>query len=152
MLGTSIADPDGIEGPPASADALGWLDMTTVLTGEKTLTEVVGIECGSGLPIKGYEMHIGKTGGAALDRPFLDLDHRKEGAISGDGRIMGCYLHGLFANDRFRHHFLNRIRRRSTSGVNYEQQVEATLDALASHLERHLDIQALIRIAHRRPA
>ncbi len=147
MLGQKIADPDGIEGEPAVADGLGWLDMETVLTGGKTLKEASGIERASGLAVQGYEMHVGESRGAALSRPFLDLDGRPEGAVSGDGRIMGCYLHGLFANDRFRAAFLNRIRTRAASDVGYERQVDDTLDRLADHIERHLDVAAIARIA-----
>jgi len=147
MLGKSIADPDGIEGPPATVEGLGWLDMTTVLSGKKTLIETSGSECESGLPIRGYEMHVGSTDGPALDRPFLDLDGRRDGAISDDGRIIGCYVHGLFASDDFRHAFLTRLRERDHSGLHYQQQVDATLDLLADHLESHLDIDRLHQIA-----
>ena len=38
-----------------------------------------------------------------LSRPFLHFeDGRPEGAISADGRVAGCYVHGLFASDAFR--------------------------------------------------
>ncbi len=147
MLGRAIADPDGIEGEPAVADGLGWLDMETVLTAEKTLKETEGIACQSGLAVRGYEMHVGRSEGAALDHPFLELDGRPEGAVSDDGRIIGCYVHGLFADDAFRHDFLNRIRKRQVSTIAYEQQVDETLDRLADHLEHHLDIGAVMRIA-----
>ncbi|MDH3658542.1 MAG: cobyric acid synthase [Alphaproteobacteria bacterium] len=147
MLGKTIADPDGIEGEPATADGLGWLDMHTILTGEKKLVAVEGIECRSGLGVSGYEMHVGKTEGAALARPFLDLDGVPEGAMSEEGRIIGCYVHGLFASDAFRSDFLNRIRHRQTSAIAYERQVDQTLDRLADHLERHLDIDGITEIA-----
>ena len=147
MLGRTIADPDGIEGAPAVADGLGWLDMETVLTGEKTLVETAGTERQSGLSVSGYEMHVGRSDGPALDHPYLDLDGKPEGAVSADGRVIGCYVHGLFASDGFRHAFVNRIRKREVSAVAYEQQVEAVLDRLAAHLERHLDIGLIGRIA-----
>ncbi len=147
MLGRRISDPDGIEGEPSNADGLGWLDMETVLTGEKTLVETSGIDCENGLPVRGYEMHVGKSEGPALERPFLKLEGRSEGAISEDGNIIGCYVHGLFAADDFRHDFLRRIRARETSSVAYDRQVEMTLDHLADHLERHLDISEMMKIA-----
>ncbi len=147
MLGRSIGDPDGVEGAPASARGLGLLDLDTSLGGEKTLIETRGKECRSGLAIQGYEMHIGRTFGPALDRPFLDLDGRPDGAVSEDGRIMGCYVHGLFASDAFRHAFLKRLREREQSGLHYDQLVDSTLDQLAEHLNAHLDIDGLLRIA-----
>ena len=60
---------------------------------------------------------------------------------------MGCYLHGLFAADAFRHAFLSRLRNRATSGVAYEAGIERTLDNLAEHLEAHLDLDALLAAA-----
>jgi adenosylcobyric acid synthase len=147
MLGRRIADPAGIEGPPGAADGLGLLDLETVLAGDKQLHEIRGREVPSGAPIRGYEMHIGRTSGPALDRPMLDLAGRPDGAISQGGRIMGCYVHGLFADDDFRHAFLARLRKRERSGLIFEQQIETTLDALADHLEVHVDLDGLLALA-----
>jgi adenosylcobyric acid synthase len=147
MLGRRVADPGGIEGPPGEAEGLGLLDLETVLSGEKQLREIRGREIASGEFIRGYEMHVGRTGGPALTRPMLDLAGRPDGAVSPDGRIMGCYVHGLFAADDFRHAFLARLRERAASGVRFEQQIEATLDALADHLEAHVDLDGLLALA-----
>ena len=100
--------------------------------------------------IHGYEMHVGRTTGPALARPMLDLEGRPEGAVSADGRIMGCYVHGLFAADDFRHSFLARLKARAPSGLVFEQQIEATLDALADHLEAHVDLEGLLALARSR--
>jgi adenosylcobyric acid synthase len=150
MLGRRIADPQGIEGPPSSAEGLGLLDLGTELAGDKTLVEAAGAETESGEAVRGYEMHVGKTDGPALERPFLTLAGRPEGAVSGDGRVIGCYLHGLFAADGFRHAFLSRLKLRAVSGLAYEAQVEGTLDALAEHLETHLDLDGLLAAARGR--
>jgi adenosylcobyric acid synthase len=150
MLGRRIVDPQGIEGPPGEAAGLGLLDLETTLAGEKTLIEVHGLEIASGEEVRGYEMHVGRTDGPALARPMLDLGGRPEGAVSSDGRIMGCYLHGLFAADRFRHAFLARLRDRRPSGLAYEREIEATLDALAEHLEASVDLDGLLRLARGR--
>ena len=152
MLGNRIADPDGVEGPPDSAEGLGLLDLDTVLTGDKQLLEVRGREVASGAPIHGYEMHVGRTSGPALARPMLQLEGRPDGAVSADGRIMGCYVHGLFAADGFRHAFLARLKLRTASALVFEQQIEATLDALADHLEAHVDLEGLLALARSRAA
>jgi adenosylcobyric acid synthase len=147
MLGRSIADPAGIEGRPAEAAGLGLLDLATTLQSAKRLAEVAGREVASGERILGYEMHVGETTGPALTRPMLELGGRPDGAVSEDGRIMGCYVHGLFAADGFRHAFLARLRERVVSGVAYETQIEASLDALADHLERSVDTDGLLALA-----
>jgi adenosylcobyric acid synthase len=150
MLGRRIADPDGVEGPPGDADGLGLLDLQTVLTGDKQLREVGGREIPSGEPIHGYEIHVGRTAGPALETPMLDLAGRSDGTVSADGRIMGCYVHGLFAADGFRHAFLARLKERARSGFGFEQQIDATLDALADHLEAHVDLDGLLALARSR--
>ena len=148
ILGHRIADPDGIEGPPSEAEGLGLLDVETVIAGDKALIERCGVEVETGKSIKGYEMHIGDTSGPGLDRPWLTLeDGCGEGARSTDGRVMGTYLHGIFAADGFRHAFLGRICQGEFEGVAYEAMIEKTLDALAAHLEEHLDLDALLAAA-----
>jgi adenosylcobyric acid synthase len=151
MLGDRVTDPAGVEGPAgASAEGLGLLQVDTSLTGEKTLKEVKGRHLESGTELQGYEMHVGVTSGPGLDRPLLDLGGRPEGAVSADGKVGGCYLHGLFASDAFRAAFLAAISERANSGLAYEAQVEATLDALAEHLETHLDLDRILEIARAR--
>jgi adenosylcobyric acid synthase len=150
MLGQNIADPQGIEGLPGDAEGLGLLDLETVLRGDKTLVEASGTEVESGEAVRGYEMHVGETRGSALERPLLTLAGRPDGAVSKDGRVLGCYLHGLFAADGFRHAFLSRLMLRAVSGLAYEAQVERTLDALADHLEAHLDLDGLLAAARGR--
>ncbi len=143
MLGRHLADPDGIEGSPGEAPGLGLLELETVLTGDKTLVAVSGRERTTGETVRGYEMHVGQTAGAGLARPMLDLGDRVDGAVSANGRIMGCYLHGLFAADAFRRAFLARFRPQRTSDVAYEREIEDTLDALADHLAAHLRLDSL---------
>jgi adenosylcobyric acid synthase len=150
MLGRTVADPDGIEGRSDEILGLGVLDLTTTLAGQKTLVEMRGREIASGEEVHGYEMHMGRTVGAALARPMLELGGRPDGAVSADGRIMGCYLHGLLAADGFRHVFLARLKAREPTGLRFEQQIEATLDALADHLEACVDIDGLLRLADAR--
>jgi adenosylcobyric acid synthase len=160
MLGRRVADPEGIEGAPGEAPGLGLLDVETVLGREKLLVEASGVELASGAAVRGYEMHVGRTTGPDTARPMLRLgevgqgevgqSERVDGAVSPDGRIAGCHLHGLFAGDAFRRAFLARLGGAGDAGLDYERRVEATLDALADHLEAHLDLAALLEIAHAR--
>jgi adenosylcobyric acid synthase len=147
MLGAHISDPDGIEGPAGSVPGLGLLDVETVLQGDKVLVEISGTSADGTAPFKGYEMHVGRTTGAGCMSPLLHLaDGRKEGALSNSGRIAGCYIHGLFSDDRQRDHWLRRIAAHS-SGLVYEADVEETLDRLADHIERHIDCDRLLALA-----
>jgi adenosylcobyric acid synthase len=145
MLGRTIADPLGVEGPPGAASGLGLLDVTTVMTGEKTLREVEG--SGLGEAVRGYEMHMGETTGPDTARPFLTLAGRRDGAQSPDGRVAGCYLHGLFAADGFRRTLLAVLRPGREGGLAYEAMVDEVLDLLADHVEAHLDVDGLLAVA-----
>ncbi len=152
ILGTRLRDPDGIEGPASDAHSdapgLGLLDVETVIEGDKVLTVAAGTEIQTGETVQGYEMHIGRTIGPGLDRPFLTLEGgRPEGAVSADGRVMGTYLHGLFAADGFRHAFLSHLSGGGFEGRAYETLIEETLDALAAHLEEHLDLDGMLAAA-----
>ena len=124
------------------------LDLDTELTGAKRLAEVSGTERLTGRPVRGYEMHVGLTSGPSRSSPMLDLNGRSDGAVSPDGKVMGCYMHGLFASDAFRAAFLERLGVRTTSGLAYERQIDSTLDALAGHLESSLDLDAIIQMSH----
>jgi adenosylcobyric acid synthase len=141
MLGRRIADPRGIEGPAGEVEGLGLLDVDTVLEGDKVLVETTGTT--DGVPFKGYEMHVGRTTSAL--RPLLEFaDGRSDGAISG--RVAGCYVHGLMADDRQRRHWLRRIGGVSEA-FDYDADVETTLDRLADHIEAHLDCDLLLKLA-----
>lgn len=148
MLGATVADPDGIEGPAGTAAGLGLLAMETVLGGDKTTVAVAGRHLESGEPVHGYEIHLGRSDGPDCARPFVAIDGRPDGAVSADRRVAGTYIHGLFASDAFRHAFLAAIGGRSAYA--YEAGLEATLDGLAAHLAGHLDLDAILAIARSR--
>ncbi|KAF0122285.1 MAG: adenosylcobyric acid synthase [Xanthobacteraceae bacterium] len=148
MLGRSIADPEGIEGHCQTVAGLGLLDVHTVMTAAKTVRPVQGRHMGSCQPVSGYEIHLGRTSGPDCLRPLLDIDGQMDGAASADGRVSGCYVHGLFGSDGFRKAFLAGFGR--SSALAYEMGVEATLDALADHCEAHLDLDRVLAIARSR--
>jgi adenosylcobyric acid synthase len=146
MLGRSVADPEGIEGPPATVEGLGLLDVATTLGSDKRLEAVRGTSY-DGAPFAGYAMHIGVTDGLDRARPFARLeDGSPDGAMSKDGRVVGTYIHGLFADDRQRAAWLERFAA-SPGNLSYEGAIEQTLDALAAHLAAHLDLDRLLKLA-----
>jgi adenosylcobyric acid synthase len=147
MLGRRIADPLGLEGAPAQALGLGLLDVETVLAPRKTLRRVEGRLAGSGAAFGGYEIHLGETSGPATMRPYLVMtDGRRDGAVSKDGRVAGGYVHGLFDRGEARAALLSELGAASHLR-DRTADIDADLDTVAATLDRHLDIDALARIA-----
>jgi adenosylcobyric acid synthase len=148
MLGRSVEDAEGLEGAPGREAGLGLLDLETAIAGAKSLSDVSGRDVVSGQAVAGFEMHCGTTTGPALERPMLRLGgERPEGAVDAEGRVMGCYVHGLFAEDGFRQAFLRRLGGGASSGLNYAADVDAALDELALHLDAHLNLARILEIA-----
>src|SRR5215467_3486670 len=109
ILGRSVSDPEGIEGPAGETIGLGLLDITTIMTPQKSLTRIGAVHVGTNQPIDAYEIHIGRSEGPDCAHPFARIEGKPEGAISTDGRVQGSYLHGLFTSDAFRRAFLGRL-------------------------------------------
>jgi adenosylcobyric acid synthase len=146
MLGRAIHDSEGVEGPRGSASGLGLLDVETTLANEKRLDKIEGTSS-DGAPFTGYEMHMGLTAGPDCARPFARFaDGNAEGAMSASGRVIGTYIHGLFADDRQRAAWLARFAPGGTA-IAYEALVEETLDRLAAHLAANIDIDRLLSLA-----
>jgi adenosylcobyric acid synthase len=145
MLGRSIADPDGIEGPPGTVDGLGLLAVDTVLTGDKHLAAASG-RTADGTAFNGYEMHMGVTEGPDRARPFARVGGTPEGATSPDGRVIGTYIHGLFAGDAQRSTWLARFGA-GNAAIGYDGLIESTLDRLAAHIASHVDLDRLLSLS-----
>lgn len=147
MLGRTIADPEGIEGPPGEAEGLGLLDVQTVLTGDKVLRPAAGRLAASGAAFSGYEIHVGRTSGPGLARPFLIReDGSGEGAVSADGRIAGAYVHGVLDLAAARAALLSELGV-SAEPLNQSERIDAALDEIAAVLERSFEIPHLVAIA-----
>lgn len=151
MLGKRIADPSGIEGPVQAVDGLGLLDVETVLESAKITRATSGIHNQSGQSINGYEIHLGQTTGPDRERPFVEFEDHTDGACSPDGLVTGTYMHGAFTSDKFRKDFLSKLGV-AASGYSYDRSIDTILDELARHLESHLDIDQMLKIAYARAA
>jgi adenosylcobyric acid synthase len=143
MLGRSVTDPDGTEGPPGEEEGLGLLEVRTVLEAPKTVRSVVAQEAGTGLDVRGYEIHCGRTEPVGEAEPFLSVGDEVVGLRSTDGLVIGSYVHGLFLDDRFRVDMLDRLGLPVAGGASYADSVDGALDALAAALQRHLDLDAM---------
>lgn len=95
---------------------------------------------------------MGVSKGADCVRPVLRVDGRNEGAMSPDGRIIGSYVHGIFADNAFRAAFLddlakNRNKTSAFGNLDFASNVDTVLDDLAEHIGANLDMDGLARIA-----
>ncbi len=151
MLGRTLSDPDGIEGPAGTCEGVGLLAVDTVLTNDKTVRPVMARHAASNLELEAYEIHLGVTTGVDTKRAPFRRHGEAEGAMSADGRIIGTYLHGLFTTDAFREVFLGSLTAdRQPTGFRYDAEIEASLEALADHVGQHLDTTRLLEIARER--
>ncbi|MBO6792118.1 MAG: cobyric acid synthase [Dinoroseobacter sp.] len=145
MLGTKVCDPEGLEGPAGVIDGLGLLDIETLMTPTKALTQPLARHAATGLSFNAYEIHIGTSDGPDHSRPFAYIDDKPEGAMSADGRITGSYLHGMFADDEFRKAWLAGFGVEGQG--SYRADVDATLNRLADHMETHVDVDGILSVA-----
>ena len=165
MLGGAIRDPDGVESTAGDAHGLGLLPAETTFTKEKSTHRVVAHILGgpgwlgalTGEVLAGYEIHMGCTRG---DRPWLCVaregkssESTFDGLAHEGGRIWGCYLHGLFANNGFRRAWLASLAggRTRLAPVSTVRSFEDALDRLARIVEKSVDMDELERII-REPA
>jgi adenosylcobyric acid synthase len=149
MLGKMVRDPLGIEGSTPFATGIGLLDIETTMSGQKTLRRVSGLEATTAERIDGYEMHLGISTGPATQRPMVRFDNGSlDGAVSENGRVAGCHVHGLFNSSAYRTALLESIGARS-SGEDHSVTVDAALDEVSATLERALNIEALMQIGQR---
>ena len=114
------------------------------MTRNKTLIERSGVTLPDGLPVRGYEMHLGETAGADTVRPFARLAGRPDGAMSADGRVAGTYLHGFLGDPVQRARLIGGV---AASVPHADEETDRVLDLLAAHLEAHLDMDGLLRLA-----
>jgi len=155
MLGISIDDPLRVESGGSCA-GLGLLDLRSRFAAEKTTICVRGESTafGTRVAIDGYEIHVGVTEYGAGAAPFAQLrcgddgTHRN-GALALGGRILGTYVHGLFAPDEPRHAFIAWARalcgRAPAAHLEAVQaRRHARIDALADAVEAALDLGALL--------
>ena len=166
MLGRHLSNPNRVENDWHSATGLGLLDIETIFQTEKQTCQIKAeilddaIAPGTqGESISGYEIHVGHTTSSSswlrLENATAESDPSKtnpsrfDGARSSDGRVWGCYMHGLFHNDRFRSAWLRSLGVATPSqsqSLNANQAILRSLDRLADAFETHIDMNQLEKI------
>ena len=149
MLGNRIHDPEGIEGEVGSTKGFGLLDLETTLEPEKQLRQVTGTMQLPGqdrVAITGYEIHAGTTTGNALDDTLIDLGNHRDGVMSGDGQIMGSYLHGIFDHSEACRAILEWAGLRGVEIPDYDAVRERGIDRVADAIEKHVGVDQLMKV------
>jgi adenosylcobyric acid synthase len=169
MLGRQLADPLGLEGSPASMAGLGLLPVETTFASEKVTervrTRIAGANAlwsrDDGEPADAYEIHMGRTipvESSLGPAPFVverrDGSTSLDGTVSGDGLVVGTYLHGLLEHGTVRRRLLQSLA--ATKGVTlpttdefppFDHAVDSAFDALANAVCTHLDVAAIASLA-----
>lgn len=150
MIGTTVADPDGVEGPPGVDKGLDWLPVTTTFEPTKVLDRPVGAVVagpGTGQRIAGYRIHHGRVAAAGEAALWQVAD---DGAPLGwqAGWAAGTTVHGLFEDDGFRTALLRWAARRTgkrwqPGTIGFAATRLARLDRMADLIEDHLDVDRL---------
>jgi adenosylcobyric acid synthase len=158
MLGEVVHDPGHVESKLGSAPGLGLLPIETVFVGDKATHQasaqvrngpgwLVNLE---GQTVTGYEIHMGRTDS---QNSWLEISERSgqsvrvpDGAVSEDGRVWGCYVHGLFANQNLRQAWLKDLGWNEEKASQSENPFAASLTRLADTLESTLDMDLLEKI------
>jgi adenosylcobyric acid synthase len=151
MLGDSIADPHGIEGPAGTSQGLGWLALATMLEPHKQLRRVNGrlaanFASKQNVAVSGYEIHAGVTSGTALTNPLVQLADRNDGAISSDGNIAGTYLHGLFDDSDACAALLSWAGLQEPAMLDYHARREVDIERLADSVSANLDFDLIDKL------
>ncbi len=162
MLGRHVHDPFAVEGGGSDA-GLGLLPIDTELAATKTTTPASTSWCDLVLfghrvgvvEAEGYEIHMGETRYAAEARPFCEIRRAgaaagvADGAVAGDGAVVGTYLHGLFDGDAFRHGFIRAAR--AACGLRPPARLQMVarerddrLNRLAAHVEAAVDVDRML--------
>ncbi len=152
MLGRQVDDPHGHEGSPGTSPGLDLLPVETVLQAPKTTTRT-RFQWGEAQG-EGYEIHMGqtrRTGGEALVQISARNGvacHQEDGCRSGDGRILGTYLHGLFDSPATVRCYLAGL---GLGHLGADQSYgpaarDRAYDRLADHFEAHVDVPALMAL------
>lgn len=152
LLGEWLDDATGVSGPKARQRGLGLLPVRTQFSADKRIQDAQGTTCGgwllpAGLPVRGYEIHHGRT--AATTAPLLQLSGSADGAIAGS--VAGTYLHGLLEDASVCTALINALRQRRAlpplSGLlnDGQQRRQQHIDAAADALEAAMDVDALLK-------
>jgi adenosylcobyric acid synthase len=131
------------------------LPIATRFNQDKALYQIEATHEATGLPVRGYEIHVGESRALRPTAPMVRIRTRNgqgvellDGAIDPSGRVWGCYVHGLFDNPEFRQRFLHEVRAAYglPSPATSAPGAENPYERLADGFEQHVDMALLWKI------
>ena len=158
MLGQTISDPNGIAGSIPQLPGLGLLNISTVMTAEKT-TKQVEFEF-EGKMCKGYEIHQGRTRLGPLPPPSpveREPESEKKSPFMGDLEGLNCigtYIHGFLDNPSVIEYILKPFGQKSPYKGDLEgleDFKDRQYDLLADHVRKYVDVEKLYKIITEAP-
>jgi len=155
MMGRSLEDPNGLEGPyPGTFEGLGLFDNVTRWEEYKKRTvQDEGILIKTGEPVTGYEIHMGNS--EIKEEPLFKIERfigdETEGSVRESEMLFGTYLHGIFEKPAFRRFFLSFVKEgkgvlSASAPKDYDDLIEENIERLASSFEKNMDIGKLMEI------
>jgi adenosylcobyric acid synthase len=167
MLGMELVDEHGVE-LRGAMKGLALLPTIAVFSPEKTTRRVVArLDDSTALwnvgdvtePIDGYEIHAGQLVLSEIAgphaRPFAiqsAMGEYSDGCASGDGLVVGTYMHGLLENDALRHAMLDRLARRKGRAFTPSTKPSSpsqAIDMLADCIRDNVDMEAIAAMVDR---
>lgn len=151
MLGVEVRDPEGVESVHRAVAGIGLLDIETTMAADKITRQVEAVDLESGQPVRGYEIHMGRTRRrAGASPPLFRVLRRGAEAVdepdgaNGDG-VYGTYLHGLFDNEGFTAAFLRRVAERRGKALSFRSRFfkQQVYDRWTDVLEQELRLDVL---------
>ena len=165
MLGRELHDPLHTESNIPSMAGLGLLNTVTTFEPEKNTSQVAATAIGKGIfleeagswTLSGYEIHMGQTELLEGAEPAFNIQMRSgekvafaDGAVSINGLVLGTYIHGVFDQEDFRRHCVNKLRFRKglapytgPKGLSVWEQRQQDYDRLAEVVRASLDMKKI---------
>lgn len=163
MLGNTITDAEGVE-EGGTIRGMGLLDLDTVFESEKARTRVDGTFLApggvlrelSGMPLHGYEIHMGRSEKGDGQEPLTAIRDSISGSSRQDGawkgNVYGTYVHGIFDSREIADGVVRALARAKGiedemgAAVDFAAFKETQYDLLAAGLREHLDMEKIYRI------
>ena len=160
MLGESLEDPHSVE-EGGSLRGMELLPLKTVMSREKVRRQVTGtidpltdmLSSLSGKEYKGYEIHMGHTGGtqkperiqapkqtqaqAQAHAHAQEKSSTQDAVVVQKENVYGTYVHGIFDEGDIASTFIRALAEKKgvhyedNQGMNYQQYKESQYDLLA---------------------